>query len=257
MASSTGPFKIDEYVMHHVTNSHEWKIPFLPAIQLPPFLSLHALMIVIWTVVLLMLFLVVYKRNQRVPTGWTNALEAFVQFIRDDIAIPSLGEKDGIHFTPLLCTFFFFILGLNLLGMIPLFATATANINVTFALSFVVLLLLIFGTMLRNGVGGFFHALIPAGVPILILPIIVVLEFLGVFIKATALTVRLFANMLAGHMVILTLLGLIVMYGFVALPALALAIAISALEVFVAFLQAYVFTLLSAAFIGQMYHPDH
>lgn len=257
MASASGPFKIDEYVMHHVTNSHEWKIPFLPPIELPSFLSLHAVMLIICAVVLLVLFLVVYKRNQRVPTGMTNALEAFVQFIRDDIAIPSLGEKDGVHFTPLLCTFFFFILGLNLIGMVPLFATATANINVTFALSFIVLMLLIFGTMFRNGVGGFFHALIPAGVPILILPVIVVLEFMGVFIKATALTVRLFANMLAGHMVILTLLGLVVMYGLVALPALALVVAISALELFVAFLQAYVFTLLSAVFIGQMYHPEH
>ncbi|MBL8013394.1 MAG: F0F1 ATP synthase subunit A [Candidatus Omnitrophica bacterium] len=238
-------------------NSHEWHIPFLPPVKLPVFLSLHALMIVIWSVLLLIVFLILYRKNQRVPTGITNALEAFVQFIRDDIAVPSLGQKDGVHYTPLLCTFFFFILGLNLIGMIPLFATATANINVTFALSFIVLLFLTVGTMLRNGIGGFFHALTPAGVPILILPIIVALELLGVFIKATALTVRLFANMLAGHMVILTLLGLIVMYGLIALPALALAVAISALEVFVAFLQAYIFTLLSAAFIGQMYHPDH
>jgi F-type H+-transporting ATPase subunit a len=259
MATPTHEFKIDEYIMHHVLNSNEWHIPGLPTIHLPgPYFSLHAVMLVLVSLLLITLFCVLYRKNDRVPTGLTNALEAFVQFIRDDIAIAAMGKEDGLKLTPLLCTFFFFILGLNLMGMVPFLSTATANINVTAALALITLGFITFGTMLKNGVGGFFKALIPSGVPIPILLIVFPLEFIGLFIRAFALMVRLFANMLAGHMVILSLLGLVIMLGMaVSIPAVFMAVAISALEIFVAFLQAYIFTLLSAVFIGQMYHPEH
>lgn len=250
-------FKIDEYVLHHVINSHEWHLPFLPPIHLPSFLSLHAVMLLLCAAFLILIFCVLYNRKQRTPTGFTNALEALVEYIYKEIAVTILGKEDALKFTPLLCTFFFFILGLNLIGMVPLFSTATSNINVTAALAFVTLFIMTIGTIMRNGIGGFCKALTPSGVPIFILPGIFLLEFLGIFIKAFALMVRLFANMLAGHMVILLLLGLLVMYGAYALPAVVLAVAISALELFVAFLQAYIFTLLSAVFISQMHHPEH
>jgi F-type H+-transporting ATPase subunit a len=255
--ASHEPFQIDQYIMHHVLNSKEWHIPGLPTIHLPGFLSLHGVMVLICAGLLIIVFCFLYDKKARVPSGITNALEAVVQFIRDEIAIRNLGEEDGIKFTPLLCTFFFFILGLNLIGMIPVFSTATANINVTGALASIIFLLLTIGTILRNGFGGFIKALSPAGVPIFVLPIIFLLEVIGILIKPGALMIRLFANMLAGHMVILSLLGLVVMLGALALPAVVLAVGVSALEIFVAFLQAYIFTLLSAVFIGQMYHPEH
>ncbi len=256
-ASAHELFKIDDYIMQHVLNSNEWHVPFLPPIHLPPILSLHAVMVILCAALLVFLFCFIYKKNERVPTGMTNALEAFVQFIRDEIAIPSLGKDDGMKLTPLLCTFFFFILSLNLIGLIPMFATATANINVTGALAFITFFLITVGAMYKNGIAGFFKALIPSGVPAPILILIFPLELVGIFIKSFALMIRLFANMLAGHMVILSLLGLVVMLGAYALPAVVLAVAVSALEVFVAFLQAYIFTLLSAVFIGQMHHPEH
>lgn len=251
------PFQIDEYIMHHVLNSHEWHIPFLPPIHLPQYFSLHAVMLVICSSLLILFFCILYDKKRRVPTGLTNALEAVVQFIRDDIAITSLGREDGIKFTPLLCTFFFFVLFLNLIGMVPFLSTATANWMVTGALASVILVLLTVGTLVRGGIKGFYHALIPSGLPGWLIPFFFVIEFLMVFIKSAALMIRLFANMLAGHMVILSLLGLVVMLGVFALPSVILAIAVSCLEVFVAFLQAYIFTLLSAVFIGQMYHPEH
>ena len=250
-------FDLNDYLMNHVLNSHEWHLPFLSPIHLPGFLSLHGLMIFIGASIILMLFLVLYRKNDRVPTGLTNCLEVFVVFVRDDVAIPSLGQKDGISFTPMLCTIFFFILILNLLGLIPIFATATSNVNVTGALAFLIFVLLTIGTFLRGGIKGFWKAMIPSGLPVLLIPFFFVIEIISLFVKSGALMIRLMANMLAGHMIILSLLGLIVMFGWFAAPALPIAVCIYAMEVFIAFLQAYVFILLSAIFIGQMYHPEH
>lgn len=250
-------FKIDEYITHHLADAHVWNLPFLPAIQLPKYLSLHGVMVLLCAVFLVILFCILYKKDQKVPTGINTVLEIFVEFIRDQIAVQAMGKKDGIKLTPFLCTIFFFILGLNLLGLVPLFSTATANINVTGALACIILFMLTVWIIWKNGISGFLKAFVPSGVPGPILLLIVPLEFLGIFIKCFALMIRLFANMLAGHMVIYSLLGLVVMVGWLALPAVFLAVAISALEVFVAFLQAYIFTILSAVFIGQMLHPEH
>ncbi len=251
-------FNLDQYIMHHVLNSNEWQLPFLPPIHLPEFLTLHGLMLLICAAFLIFLFCIIYKKGPGAPTGITNALEAVVVFIRDKICTACLGEEDGRKMTPLFCTFFFFILGLNLMGLVPAFSTPTANINVTAALALITLCFMIGGAIYKNGFSGFFHALKPSGVPAPILILIIPIEFLGLFIKAIALTIRLFANMLAGHIVIFALLGLVVLLGAVAvLPAIALAVFIHILELFVAFLQAYIFTLLSAMFIGQMYHPEH
>ncbi len=256
-AATAGTFQLDQYIMHHVMNSHEWRLPFLPPIPLPSFLSLHGLMLIFCAIALIVLFCAIYRKNDRVPTGATNAMEAFVQFIRDEIAIPSLGRKDGEKLTPVLCTMFFFILGLNILGQIPLFAAATANISVTAPLALVVFYFMTVGAIGKNGFNGFIKAFVPSGVPLPILFIIIPLEVLGLFIKTFALMIRLFANMLAGHMVIYSLLGLVVLFGVWALPAVLLAVGIALLEVLVVFLQAYIFVLLSAVFIGQMYHPEH
>ena len=203
------------------------------------------------------MFGVLYRKNDLVPHGLTNLLEVFVVFVRDQISIAGLGEKDGRKMAPLFCSFFFFILGLNLMGLVPIFRTATGNVNVTAALALITLTFMIFGSIYKNGFMGFVKAFIPHGVPWPLLFLLTPIEFIGMFIKAFALTIRLFANMLAGHIVIYALLGLIVIFGWVALPAMALAMGVYFLELFIAFLQAYIFTLLSAMFIGQMVHPEH
>ena len=250
-------FDFGHHIMHHMVNSGEWHLPFLPALKLPEPLTLHALMLIFGTFFLLFIFCVLYKKDQRVPTGLTNLLESIIVFIRDDIVIASLGEKDGRKMTPLFCTFFFFILILNLMGLIPLFASATANINVTAALALITFSFMIFGAIYRNGFKKFFQAFVPTGIPFPFLFMIVPLEILGVFIKTFALTVRLFANMLAGHITIAALVGLVVLFGVIAFPLLFLAVFIYLIEILVVFIQAYIFTLLSAMFIGQMYHPEH
>jgi F-type H+-transporting ATPase subunit a len=256
--SAPEAFSLDKYIMHHVQNSNEWHLPFLAPIPLPSYITLHGMMVIFWSVMMVWIFCFVYKKNASVPTGITNALEIIVLFIRDQIAIPYLGAKDGLSMTPFLCTLFFFILGLNMLGLVPIFATATGNVSVTAALALIVFCFMVFGTIYKNGVVGFCKAFVPPGVPIPILFILVPIEFLGVFIKTFALTIRLFANMLAGHIVIFAMLGLTVMLGFIfALPAVVLATCVSLLEVLVIVLQAFIFTLLSAIFIGQMYHPQH
>ncbi len=243
--------------MHHVSNSHEWLVPF-GRVHLPGFLPVHALMLIIGCFFLLLTFGVLYRKNAPVPRGLTNLLELFVLFIRDQICIPSLGEKDGRQMTPLFCSFFFFILCMNLMGIIPLFSAATGNVNVTAALASITLGLMIFGTIYKHGVRGFYHALAPAGVPWPVLILLVPIEFVSLFIKSLALTIRLFANMLAGHIVLFVLVGLIVLFGWIAaLPVAAMIVGIYFLEIFVALLQSYIFTLLSAIFIGLMYHPEH
>lgn len=250
-------FDFQSYVLHHMSNSQEWHLPFLPPIHLPLPLSLHALMILLTALFLLILFCFIYQHSARVPHGITNLLETLVGFIRDEIAVPLLGEKEGKEMTPLFCTFFFFILLMNLMGLIPLFATPTSNVNVTFALAVITFCFMVFGAIAKNGLKGFFKSLMPSGIPLPILFLIVPIEFLGLFIKTFALTIRLFANMLAGHITIASLLGIVVLLGFIALPIVFLALFIYLLEVLVVFIQAYIFTLLSAMFIGQTYHPEH
>src|SRR3989338_3112956 len=234
-------FNLEKYILHHMQDSHQWRLPFLPPLQLPYFLSLHGVMLVLAAVLLVVVFCLLYNKKQRVPHGFTNLLELFVIFIRDDIAVKNLGTEDGRRMTPFLCTMFFFILTLNLMGLVPFFS----------------LCFMIFGTLYKKGFKGFQAALIPSGVPKGILVILVPIEILGLFIKTGALMVRLFANMLAGHMVIFAMLGLVLLLGMVALPSVLLAVCVGVLEVFIAFLQAYIFVLLTAVFIGQMYRPNH
>ncbi len=247
-----------KYIIKHLQNSHAWHpAPFLPAVHLPSFLTVHTLFLLVVSCLLIFIFGFVYKKTAGVPTGMTNLLEMFVVFIRDEISIACLGPEDGRKMTPLFCTYFFFILMSNLLGLIPVFPTVTSNVSLTCGLALSVLSFMILGSIYKNGFVHFIKIFVPSGVPLPVLLILTPIEFMGVFIKAFALMIRLFANMLAGHIVILAILSLVVILGLVALPVVFLAVFISLLEVFVSFLQAYIFTLLSALFIGQMYHPEH
>ena len=249
--------QVQNYIMHHVINADYWSLPFVGKIHLPEFITLHGLMLIFASVFLILIFGVFYRKKDPVPRGFTNLLEVLILFVRNDIAIPNLGEKDGKKLTPLLCSLFFFILMLNLMGLIPLFASATSNVSVTGALALVTLSVMVGGAIQKNGVAGFLGAFVPSGVPWPVLIILVPIEFLGIFIKAFALMIRLFANMLAGHIVVFSIIGLVVMFGVAGLPSILLALGINLLEVFVSFLQAFVFTLLSAMFINQIHHPAH
>lgn len=244
------------YVMGHVVDSHHWALPFLD-VHLPPWLSLHGLMLIIGALILVALFGIAFRRKEPVPRGMANALEVIVKFVRDNISIANLGEEDGRRMAPLFCSFFFFVLTLNLMGLVPLFATATGNVNVTAGLALITLSVMVGGAIYKNGFVGFLKAFVPHGVPLPVLFLLIPIEFIGMFIKTFALTIRLFANMFAGHVVIFILLGLVVMFGGIALPAIGLALGIYLLEILVALLQAYVFTLLSAMFIAQVHHPAH
>ncbi len=204
-----------------------------------------------------------YKEHH-VPTGFGAAVEAVVLFIRDDIAEKNIGH-DGHKYTPLLCSFFFFILIAALMGLLPFSATSTGNLAVTAALATISFLAQQYAGIAKNGIGGHLGHLVPPGLPPFLLPIMIPVEILGMFTKPFALMIRLFANMLAGHMVITTLLLLIPLMaritpaaGWMMTPvSLGLSLFIMLLELLVAFIQAYIFTLLTAIFIGMYAHPAH
>jgi F-type H+-transporting ATPase subunit a len=200
------------------------------------------------------------------PSGklW-NLLESFVVFIRDEVAKPAIGSHDAHRFLPFLLTLFFFILVLNLFGMIPFLGSATGAISVTAAFAFITFLVVIGSGMKKMGVVGFLkaqvpHMDLPFALAIFLIPGIWLIEIFGLFIKHFVLAVRLFANMFAGHLVLAAFIGLIgavsatyLVWGVAPVVVVA-SIALSILELFVAFLQAYVFTFLAALFIGSAQH---
>jgi F-type H+-transporting ATPase subunit a len=186
-------------------------------------------------------------------------------FVRDELAEKNIGHGDGRKFTPLLLSFFFFILVAALLGLMPFSSTSTGNISVTMGLAAVAFLAMQWAGISKYGVVHHFAAMVPPGLPMWLLPIMIPVELLGMFSRPFALMVRLFANMLAGHMVIATLLLLIPLmaavstyFGILMIPiSLLLALFIMFLEILVAFIQAYIFTLLTSIFIGISAHPSH
>jgi F-type H+-transporting ATPase subunit a len=158
--------------------------------------------------------------------------------------------------TPLFSTFFFYILILNLLGLFPLFTTATGNINVTAGLATITLGFMVGGGIYLNGLTNFLKSFVPPGLPLPLKLFMGPMEFVSMLSKVVALTVRLFANMLAGHIIIFSLTGLVALFGLWAVPALALVVFVYFFEIFIAFFQAYIFTLLSAVFMGELYEPE-
>jgi F-type H+-transporting ATPase subunit a len=219
----------------------------------------HLVMLWLGSLVLLLAFLVSVRHRGLVPKGLYNFLELLVQFVRDEIAVKNIGKEDADRFVPYLCTAFFFILFVNLFGLIPWAATATGNIAVTAALALFTFFITQYAQIKAQGFGGYLKHL-TGGVAVWLWPIMIPVEILGLFTKPFALTIRLFANMVAGHIVILSLLGLIFALGspLVAVGSVPMALAIFALELFVAFVQAYIFTMLSSLFIGAgLVHHGH
>ena len=193
-----------------------------------------------------------------------NFLESIVTFIRDDIARPTIGKSDADRYLPFLLTLFFFILVLNLFGMIPFMGSATGALGVTAVLAIVTFAMVLGAGMKRLGVVGFLKAQVPhldGPIGAALTPPIWAIEIFGLFIKHFVLAIRLFANMFAGHLVLAVFLAFIgvtsgtaLAYGVAPVVVLA-SVALSILELFVACLQAYVFTFLASLFIGAALHP--
>ena len=219
----------------------------------------HLIMLWLASIVLILAFLVSAKNRGLVPRGLYNFLELLVQFVRDEIAVKNIGKEYADRYVPYLCTAFFFILFVNLFGLIPYAATATGNIGVTVALATFTFIITQYTAIKSMGLGGWLKHL-TGGVAVWLWPIMIPVEILGLFTKPFALTIRLFANMVAGHIVIMSLLGLIFALGspLVAVGSVPMALAIFGLELFVAFVQAYIFTMLSSLFIGAgLVHHGH
>ena len=289
-------------IIHHVSNSDISH----PIIHLPTLYGInfsvtkHVFMLWLVTILIGIAVIIPVRRflagGRPVPTGWMNALETIVQFIRDSIVKPNVGPKWVMTWTPLVLTFFFFILFANGIGMIPFFdvlgafnrfllgvpasdshnvvngilhggVTATGNFNVTAGLATITFFSIIIAGALAHGFLNHWKNLVPHGLAWPVYIILIPIEIMGLFVKPFALTMRLAANMTGGHIALLALLSLMAIFGemfhstaaglgvaFVAIP---IAVAISALEIIVVLVQAYVFTLLTAVFVGMAINVHH
>jgi len=265
--------------IHHVVDSRTLEIPWPNArlskeIHLPSLgsftigslkieMAITKHTVFLWIAALFLLVVVVgivapRARGDSPPHGLHNLFESVIVFLRDEVAIPALGPHYGRKLLPYLLSVFFFILTCNLMGLFPYASTATGNISVTAGLA-VLSFFLIQGVAIKEA--GFLGWLkhLTGGVHWIMWPIMVPVEILGLFTKPFALCIRLFANMTAGHIVILSLLGLIFIFHHAAVAAMSVpfSLFIMLLEILVAFIQAYIFTILTAVFTGLGVHSHH
>lgn len=246
-----------------------------------PIISNHIIMMCISAALVLLVFLPMGRRyaanDELIPTGKSNFFEAIMIYLREEVAKPTLGHATN-RYMPLLWTMFFFILFTNLLGLLPLdvltawipggpyYGTATANIYVTGALAVITFVVIQVSGIRANGLGGYLHHFL-GGAPWYVAPILIPIEIAGTFIKPVALAIRLMANMTGGHLLLAILISLAVgalsamgTAGGTGISVIVIlgATAIMCLEIFVAFLQAYIFTFLTALFVGLLVvHEDH
>jgi F-type H+-transporting ATPase subunit a len=298
-AASEG-FNAGDTIINHVANSSLDH----PLIHLPTIagidLSVTKHVFMLWLVAALVFLIVTtvvrrfLKSGRPVPTGFMNALESVVVYIRDEIVQPNVGRKWVNTWTPLILTFFVFILSANAIGLIPVFdivalidhyvlhtapdsflknvvhggTTATANFNVTAALATVTFAAIIVAGSKAHGFIQHWKNLVPHGLAWPIYILLIPIEIMGLFVRPFALTMRLAANMTGGHIAILAILSFVFLFAEMFGNALAgvgvgmavsvpLAVGISALEIIVVLVQAYVFTLLTTVFIGMAIHVHH
>ncbi|HEY0528900.1 MAG TPA: F0F1 ATP synthase subunit A [Gemmatimonadaceae bacterium] len=276
-----------DFITPHITDSHtldypcfrtgyvcEYELPHWDPIHIGRFaldISPTRHVVMLWVAAALCIIttlLALRAHNKRTstgkaPSGVGNGLEALVLYLRNEVVLPNVGAH-GNGYVPYLLTLFFFILFANLLGLVPYGATATGNISVTATLAIVTFIVVEIAGMKAQG-RGYINTIVfwphDMSVPmkIFISPILTPIELLGKFTKPFALAIRLFANMTAGHVVLLALISLIFTFArWVIVPIpVAMALAISMLELFVAFLQAFIFTLLSSVFIGLIREGGH
>ena len=276
-----------DFITPHITDSHALDYPcfkpgFICEVELPRWAPIHVgslaidisptkhvVMLLIAATLCLVTLLLAARAHMRQHAesgqsrGFANGIEALVLYIRQEVIIPNVGHH-GEAYAPFLLTLFFFILFANLLGLIPYGATATGNISVTAMLAVITFFVVEFAGMRTLG-RGYIKTIVywpsdqPLAMNILLTPLMTPIEFISKITKPIALAIRLMANMTAGHIVVLALVGLIFTFGSYALAPLplAMAIAIMVLEVFIAFLQAYVFALLASVFIGLIRESAH
>jgi len=297
-AASEG-FNAGEVIIEHVANSGlDHPLIHLPTIAGIDFsVTKHVFML--WVVAILVFVVVTtvirrYLRQDRlVPSGLMGALEVVVEFIRDVVVRPSIGDKWLKAWLPLLLTLFLFILTANMIGLVPVFetlglldrwvlhsgpdsflarllhggSTATSNFNVTAALAVISFFTIIVAGSRAHGAVQHWKNLIPHGVSPVLAVALIPIEILGMLVRPFALTMRLAANMTGGHIAILAILSFVFIFtemagqfvgmGIGVAFSVPLAVAISALEIIVVLVQAYVFTLLTAVFIGMAIHAHH
>ena len=275
------PAELFEHVKDTTAGHHAFHLPFGKSLPIPQpfydsetssgFLITKFMVLELVAAAVILIVFIWYARkiaSGRPPKGrlW-NMIEIMLLFIRDEVARPAIGKKDADRFLPFLWTAFFFVLGCNLLGMIPWAGSPTGAFAVTGALAVMTFVTVIGAGMMKFGAVGFWvgqvpHMELPLVMSIFIKPMVFAIEVMGMFIKHFVLAVRLLANMFAGHLVLAVLLSFIaataelhlLLWSGVTLASIFGATALSMLELFVAFLQAYIFVFLSALFIGMAVH---
>lgn len=229
----------------------------------------HVVFLMLSAVVCLVLLIGVARKHARSssqigrPKGFAAGFEAIVLYLRNEIYMPVLGGHGGERYVPFCLTLFFFITFCNLFGLLPWGSTPTGNIAVTATLAIITFVVIETAGMKALGAGYLgtivywphdMPFLLKAGLTIILTPV----ELVGKITKPIALTIRLFANMISGHVIVLALIGLIFMFGFVvAFASIPMALFIMALEILVAVIQAFIFSLLAAVFIGQIRSAHH
>jgi F-type H+-transporting ATPase subunit a len=266
-AGGAGEGNLFTELLQHTQDARELHLPFLGAIELPHLevfgidvsITKHVVFMLLSAVVLVAALAYAARQNKRnkVPTGFGNLIEIFVVFVRDEIVLPNMG-KGGLKYLGYLLTTFFFILTMNLFGLIPYGASATGNVSVTAALAIIAFVMIQFSAIREQGLGHYL-AHLTGGVHWALWIIMIPIEVLGLFTKPFALCIRLFANMTGGHIVIVALIGLIFVFKtiWVAPVSVGFVLAINFLELFVSFLQAYIFTMLTSLFMGLGMVSEH
>ncbi len=274
---------IGEIVLHHTSDAyaidfepfgtiswHKWPDVHLGSLTLNLTPTKHVVFMILAAVLVLLVMwitkrgLIKQRAHQQAPTGFAGFMEQMVLWVRDDIAIANIGEN-GKKFAPFIVALFFFVLFMNLLGLLPWGATATGNLAVTGALALMVFVVVEIGGFLKLGPKGYLGTIFPhfegvGGVGGAVLTVAMApIEILSKLVKPFALAVRLFGNMTAGHFVVLSLAGIILFFGnwLIGIPTAVVIALIYLLETLVAGLQAYVFALLASTFIGLMQTEHH
>lgn len=209
------------------------------------------------------------KNGKSAPKGIQNLLEVLIVFIRDEVVSPNLPARPAKRLLPYFLSLFFFILILNIFGLMPGGHAATSALGTTIALALTAFVVVNYTAIKESGIGAWFHHLL-GGAPAFLAPIMVPIEIMGIFTKPFALAIRLFANMTAGHVALLAMVGIIFYFkqlfsatvGYsVTIPSVLFSVFVLCLELLVAFLQAYVFTMLTAVFtglaVGDHAHDEH
>ena len=268
--SETHGESLGSIILHHVTNDLNHKFLDLHLFGYDISITKHVIML--WIAAAITVSMAIYgtrryrKNENAQPKGLSHLYEILIDFIRNDIIIPNIGKSHCQFWAPLIITYFIFILTCNFLGLIPLFdlipggsSTVTGNFNATAGLATITFFAIIIAGTMKHGFIGYWKSMIPGSVPGPVLLILIPIEILGMFVRPFALTMRLGANMTAGHIGMLAIFSLPIILAAapVGIASILLNTGIYFLEMIVSFVQAYVFTLLSSVFIGMAIHAEH